>query len=199
MDQGIAIVIGAIIGAWISGFIAWLVSKNNLKAVELTTIATIEAQSKILQADLERTGQEIKAKIGIEVLSKNRQEWINLLRKEIYDVVIIRVKLNEQILNESYTTEVLKTYVLKIQEKVAFLSLLLNPTEEPHIDLLLLLEEMERTIRNYNDELLLYISQKNTVNDINNALNNFDNTVTKIQKQAQIILKTEWNRVKEGI
>ncbi|PXZ06365.1 hypothetical protein DKK70_10355 [Gilliamella apicola] len=199
MDQGIAIVIGAIIGASISGFIAWLVSKNNLKAVELTTIATIEAQSKILQADLERTGQEIKAKIGIEVLSKNRQEWINLLRKEIYDVVIIRVKLNEQILNESYTTEVLKTYVLKIQEKVAFLSLLLNPTEEHHIDLLLLLEEMERTIRNYNDELLLYISQKNTVNDINNALNNFDNTVTKIQKQAQIILKTEWNRVKEGI
>ena len=88
MDQGIAIVIGAIIGASISGFIAWLVSKNNLKAVELTTIATIEAQSKILQADLERTGQEIKAKIGIEVLSKNRQEWINLLRKEIYDVVI---------------------------------------------------------------------------------------------------------------
>ena len=83
MDQGIAIVIGAVIGASVSGIVAYFTSRSNLKAVKLSFIA----QSNALQADLERTTKEIQAKFDIEVTAQSKQEWIDTFRGNVANLI----------------------------------------------------------------------------------------------------------------
>ena len=202
MDQGLALVIGTIIGSVISGFISWLVSRNNLKAVERTANSAIESQSKTLITDLERTGQEIKAKIGVEVLSKNRQEWINDLRKQVSEFTSISLKMPADIIYKKLTTEnriIDETEITEKMNKLVakrdYLILLLNPDEKNSQDINTSIQEIisiliDLNSKNKQDLSVIIIEEFNK---------NILDKIRKITKSTQIVLKTEWERVKKGV
>lgn len=228
MDQGIAIVIGAVIGAVVSGVIAYFTSKSNLKAVERTANSTIEFQSKTLIADLERTGKEIKAKIGIEVLSKNRQEWINDLRKQIalfvsltnssiVDIPKKHALIGMKILKRQGKTENEK-YELDydgVHEFIAFtqeititlnklfinVELMLNPYEENNKKIIDLMIDIQSSI----SDLYCYFLPDNLLpKDLDKNLTpkeislSIQDDSQKLTNKVITILKIEWERVKKG-
>lgn len=199
MDQGIAIVIGAIIGAVISGITAYFTSKANLKAVQRTANATIESQSKISLADIERTGQEIKAKIGVEVLSKNRQEWINDLRKKtaeiyyyLYDSMYLVSDNLSSDTNIPEHIEKLKFNLNEANKLHGYLLLLLNPNEDSYHKIDNLIVRGKLCI----NSLIIDINKNSNVIPI---LEKFNVICEEILSTTQSILKTEWERVKKGV
>lgn len=228
MDQGIAIVIGAIIGAVISGIIAYFTSKANLKAVERTANATIEAQSKISRADIERTGQEIKAKIGVEVLSKNRQEWINDLRKQIalfvsqanssiVDIAKKHVFIEREILkrqgkadNEKYELDndgskefmaFAQNITLNLKCLQIYVELMLNPNEENNKKVIDLMIDIQNFI---SDFYCCFLSDNKKLENLDKKLKqqeislSIQNYSTELVNEVIKILKIEWERVKKG-
>jgi len=229
MDQGIAIVIGAVIGAAVSGIIAYFTSRSNLKAVERTANSTIEYQSKALIVDLERTGQEIKAKIGIEVLSKNRQEWINDLRKQIASFVS---QANSSIVDIPKKHALIKGEILKkhgkrddenfqldsdgLKEFMSFtqdiilnlsclminLELMLNPNEEKNKQVINLMADIYLSV---SDLFCCFLPSYLLPEKFDKNLTpkeiciSIQNHSKELKEKVLEILKTEWERVKKGI
>lgn len=225
MDQGIAILVGAFISAIISGIVAWLVSKTNLKAVERTASATIEGQSKILMRDLERTGQEIKAKIGVEVLSKNRQEWINELRTKISEYYVIAINLpidlvkasnksreSDSITNEKIAHKITDVYMeksIQLQKLQIYISLMLNPNEQIHQNVIKTTEEILANLNHiynlyipndYKDDNYKCMTDEEIEKDHDLIADNvMGKLIPFLLENTKSILKEEWERVKKGV
>ncbi|MDD5053036.1 MAG: hypothetical protein PHO27_09935 [Sulfuricurvum sp.] len=152
----------------------------------ITTIVIVIAGFLITLTQIIRKSEESIRTSKMEVLSKNRQAWINTLRDDISNFIgqVDFVQKNVSLHYKEDSTEAekvtAKEVILganKMREQKSKIELLINPNEEKHIKLVTLLE---LTIDNL---------QKRINNDIN---------IKNITILAQEILKEEWTRVKRG-
>jgi len=144
----------------------------------ITTMLIVVVGFLITRKQLKSTQKLALENIRIEVLSKNRQDWINTLRDELSNYI---GKLNEyRYLNKLDDIEELTIKdVLIIKEVttiVTKIELLLNPTEKTHQDLIKLIKNMNKNIQTENEIL----------------------SREKFIEYSQKILKEEWERVKKG-
>lgn len=143
-----------------------------------------------------------KKRIGIEVLSKNRQEWINDLRKKVSEFTSLTEKASLDITQKKMTTK----YDINDQQEIIeiifnlmiirdYLILLLNPNEENSKliyanirNILALIQAFNNMDRQSLFEGVAYRYAQNIIVEIE-----------KLTKNTQLVLKTEWERVKKGI
>lgn len=143
-----------------------------------------------------------KKRIGIEVLSKNRQEWINDLRKKVSEFTSLTEKASLDITQKKMTTK----YDINDQQEIIeiifnlmiirdYLILLLNPNEENSKliyanirNILALIQAFNNMDRQSLFEGVAYRYAQNILVEIE-----------KLTKNTQLVLKTEWERVKKGI
>jgi hypothetical protein len=154
----------ALLAVFFSPIISYLITKQTIKSQAKSAKEQIETQSNIAE-------RNIKA----EVISRNRQDWINTLRisiSEFISLCIILSKVNEHIVNSA---EDKWERFFALRSKI---SLLINPKEDDHQQL---------------DELI----EKATQFILNNNKEGFRNIRREIIKLSQQILKREWERVKQ--
>ena len=143
-----------------------------------------------------------KKRIGIEVLSKNRQEWINDLRKKVSEFTSLTEKASIDITRKKMTT----TYDINDQQEIIeiilnimvirnYLILLLNPNEENSKLIHANISKILVLIQNFND-----IDRQSLLGEeLNQYPYNISIEIEKLTKNTQLVLKTEWERVKKGI
>lgn len=135
---------------------------------------------RVARAQIAATMQTSRRQIEIAVLSKNRQEWINALRREIAEFLHLLVHahttmaafVSPQSRSNEDTTSVLSQLDLRQQT----VRLMLNPREQDHRALL--------------DAITSAASGLKSAEPIADA-------VADIAERAQQVLKREWERVKE--
>ena len=141
-----------------------------LAAVVLSPVATIYVAKKQINANL---------------VSANRQNWINSLRNEIAqcgrDIKFVSVAYLAQVADDAVAWERLEELTLTIDR----IDLYLNPNEVEHQELMRLMD----SARSKTLESLQKKEKKSK--ELNNLAKN-------ISRQAQKILKDEWERVKRG-
>ena len=143
-----------------------------------------------------------KKRIGIEVLSKNRQEWINDLRKQVSEFTSISLKMPADIIYKKLTTENRITDETEITEKMSklatkrdYLILLLNPDEKDSQDINTSIQEIISILSDLNSKN----KQDLSVIIVEEFKKNIVAKIRKLTKSTQILLKTEWERVKKGV
>lgn len=149
-----------------------------------------------------------RQRLGIEVKSKHRQDWINSLRKDIsliceksnfivYDLLTI-LKI-EHIQNVGKNNS-LSAYIIeygRVQSAYFNVKLFLNPVENNHIDL-------DAEINNLTKNLMIFINinlvPDNEINpDTNKEFRDkIANNIVKITELSQKIFKSEWIKIKKG-
>ncbi|MCX8574464.1 MULTISPECIES: hypothetical protein [unclassified Gilliamella] len=143
-----------------------------------------------------------RKRIGIEVLSKNRQEWINDLRKQVSEFTSISTKMPVDIIYKKITTTYNINDKNEIIEKISRLAIIRDY-------LILLLNPDEKDSQNINTSIQNIMS---IINDLNNKdkqelsetiLQEFNkeilHKIEELTKNTQKVLKTEWERVKKGV
>lgn len=140
-----------------------------------------------------------KKRIGIEVLSKNRQEWINDLRKKtaeiyyyLYDSMYLVSGDSSSDTNIPEHIEKLKYNLNEANKIHGYLLLLLNPNEDSYLKINNLIVRGKLCI----NSLIIDINKNNNVIP---TLEKFNDICEEILSSTQSILKTEWKRVKKGI
>ena len=125
------------------------------------------------------TSQSIaKLQASTNVLSKNRQEWINTLRNEISESLVCVIHastISAIVKTEDRVTSILET----MKDVLLHLSnarLLINPNETDHKSLIAKMEEMYYGLKTPDY--------------------NFRQAETELTLLAQVVLKREWERVK---
>lgn len=203
-------IIGTLIGAVIALIGGIITAKINNKTVERTTSKSLEEYSKLLIKDLEKTGQEIQAKIRVEVLSKYRQEWINDLRKTINDtyhlINISTIKLNTSILSgeiDKPVIEEIHNNNYQVKKLRNYLELLLNPREESYKKITEAIELVPCHLQSIFDTAVEYsvkkISKDKAEDTLKKHLDKIDGLKKQILESTQQVLKEEWERVKKGV
>lgn len=143
-----------------------------------------------------------RKRIGIEVLSKNRQEWINDLRRQVSEFISEATGLSVDIVAKKLTTEYEISEQLEIIRKIQkimiirdYLILLLNPNEK----------DSQNIINNIKNTIIL-LKELHETNKQNisrgiatKKAKEIESHITKLTKNTQLVLKTEWKRVKKGI
>ncbi len=145
-----------------------------LRQLKLRTEESINTLNQTVNKQMELSKEQIK----LEVLSKNRQAWINTLRDELSRfigeasyIMLLQAKEKEEQDEIQHTRESVK----KLAEIEAKIKLLINPTETNHQKLVKLLQQ-----------IFLELSLKKTIK----------NKVDELVNISQVILKEEWIRVK---
>lgn len=143
-----------------------------------------------------------RKRIGIEVLSKNRQEWINDLRRQVSEFTSVATELAVDIVDKKMTTK----YEISEQREIIknihkliiirdYLILLLNPDEKDSQNININIKDTLITIN------VLHNTDKQKISD-GIAIKHSEKIVshiTKLTKNTQLVLKTEWKRVKKGV
>lgn len=116
-------------------------------------------------------------KVRSEVISKNRQEWINTLRSEISELVAEMTVYGSNSLCDVTLSTPEQTIAIAtaLTSRLNKITLLINPKEADHIELVSLLDQ-------------LYDAYQN--------MDKFPSIREEVIKLAQKILKDEWERVK---
>ena len=144
-------------------------------------------------------------RIKVEVLSKNRQEWINNVRSQTSQLLSKASSFEPiaLIYGKNITLENMLSAQNKLDSIIEHqynLKMLLSPrTQKNNIiinDFIIQLDKLISLLAvqlkanpmldtNHTNELILYSKNRN-------------NTIDQISNNIQIILKTEWERVKRG-
>lgn len=111
---------------------------GGIAVVALTSIVSIILTLYKASKTSEDLKKELKTKVGVEVLSKNRQEWVNILRVKTSDLesncfFLIDSFIQMTLINKEYNrNEELLLIYNNIMSNLVFLELLLSPkiTEE---------------------------------------------------------------------
>lgn len=133
-----------------------------------------------------------RKRLGIEVLSKNRQEWINDLRKQVARFTSISAKMalnivgsteDKHLLDEMTELTIIRDYLL----------LLLNPQEEKS-------KKINESISNIMNHIVRIknLNNDDNPNEITSYIKKIPVLLDELTKNTQDILKEEWKRVKEG-
>lgn len=126
-----------------------------------------------------------KNQINASVVSANRQTWINRLRDELATLVGIVHHLPSAHANGAVSADAAITEYGRFVEKFQVIKLLINPKETDHQELIRLIESADKKI----------------IESINKSQANaseFEAAGQRIVAQSQIVLKREWERVKNG-
>ena len=126
-----------------------------------------------------------KNQINASVVSTNRQTWINRLRDELATLVGIVHHLPSAHANGSVSSDAAITEYGRFVEKFQVIKLLINPKETDH-------QELIRLIESANKEIIESLN-KNQAN-----ASELEAASQRIVAQSQIVLKREWERVKNG-
>lgn len=163
----------------------------------LFAIATLWLQnrynSRLLKTQLEIAQKQNETQLKLfraEVLSKNRQEWINGLRDEMAKHTS-QVSDTMRILSSSPTVDDLrqaKTTLSDANLSATRIRLLLNPTENLHREYMSLQFQQAGLF----EQLLQNQPQDSSI------IEQFLKLQTKLIDLSGDILKTEWERVKRG-
>lgn len=142
-----------------------------------------------------------RKRIGIEVLSKNRQEWIHLLRNRVTEFLSKSSELFEAYSYANYV-EVYKQNesppnLLKLQELYNYLELLLNLNEN----------KSNKILSSCHDIIAFFYSVRETnpslINMNSSEWGKWETKLSEYQreltKNTQDVLKEEWERVKKGV
>lgn len=123
-----------------------------------------------------------RRQIEASVLSKNRQEWINTLRDELVELIVALRGLQTVMIlpQEHRSANELKGLIEKITRREIKITLLINPKETDHAELIQLI----------SDGLLLAASASDHPKE------RIIEVERKIATLSQRILKREWQRVK---
>lgn len=111
---------------------------GGIAVVALTSVVNIIITLYKASKTSEDLKKELKTKVGVEVLSKNRQEWVNILRVKTSDLesncfFLIDLFIEMTLINKEYNrNEELLLIYNNIMSNLVFLELLLSPkiTEE---------------------------------------------------------------------
>jgi len=126
-----------------------------------------------------------RRQIKANVLSPNRQQWINMLRDEISNYLAIMARTAGATAGRVEDQEYLRTCIEDLCRSESKIQLLLNPKEADHVKLIALLKESSSSVWYLN-----YDKKDSFPEDMNNLRKN-------IIEISQPILKREWKRVKE--
>lgn len=152
----------------------------------ITTIVIVIVGFLITRLQIIRKSEESIKTSKMEVLSKNRQAWINTLRDDISKFIgeVDSVKkyillYHQDALNEEkiVTKKDVILSANKMRELKSKIELLINPNEEKHVRLVQLLENVIQNLQKQEDN---------------------DQNINNLTALAQQILKEEWERVKKG-
>jgi Icc-related predicted phosphoesterase len=116
-----------------------------------------------------------KAQIRASVLSANRQRWIDTLREELTEFITATVELNVLSHMHSLDGQTAIEKTRKMQLCLTKISLMLNPLETDHQQLLTLLKAAAAGVHQSKED---------------------KTNVPAIMSLSQTILKREWERVK---
>lgn len=186
-----------------------------IQKIDSTTIAAIiGAFGALLVAVITVIGTLVvshftkKQRLGIEVKSKHRQDWINSLRKDIslictksnyitYDIrEILRIEHIQNQDNKKTFSEYIYEYGV-INSSYFNVKLFLNPKEDKHIILDSKINKLKENLMSFINENLKSddeISGDKILNDRKEIEKNID----EITLLSQIIFKEEWERIKKG-
>ena len=131
-----------------------------------------------------------KAHIASQVVSANRQEWINTIRNIVAGFLrdsrsVIPVYMANTYSMEK-TFEVFDRMVLATEQ----IELMLNPKENDHAEMIRLMRSALELVRGALSE----ISQGQPTSNDKERMT----AITAIMPLAQGIFKSEWNRIKSG-
>ena len=129
-----------------------------------------------------------KNQINASVVSSNRQAWINRLRDELATLVSIVHHLPWAHANGSVSTDDAIAEYGRFVEKFQVIKLLINPKENDH-------QELVRLIESADNKIMTSINDKKAeASEVEAAQLAGQLIVT----QSQVVLKREWERVKNG-
>lgn len=206
VDTGIGwgTIIGAILAALIGAALPAAVTFYTIKKND--NKAAFERANQLADLSQARATQLRLAEISFnaQVLSTNRQEWINNLRDNIAKFISllgveisIRNLFNAQRQSSRNDGNIIDTYQnsLESKQKISQLSieieLMLNPAELTSKAILQCIRELRNMI---NNEVPLMLSTEGSVVNIE-----YKNKTRSLIRVTQRCLKNEWKRVKAGI
>ena len=129
-----------------------------------------------------------KNQINASVVSSNRQAWINRLRDELATLAAIVHHLPSAHANGSVSTDDAIAEYGRFVEKFQVIKLLINPKENDH-------QELVRLIESADNKIMTSINDKKAeASEVEAAQLAGQLIVT----QSQVVLKREWERVKNG-
>ncbi|OCL28408.1 hypothetical protein [Gilliamella sp. wkB171] len=161
-----------------------------------------------------------RKRIGIEVLSKNRQEWINDLRKKMASFILLSQNVPIQLVKASHNEqnktsknpqdisntlmEEFHSGVNKMKEIQFYVVLLLNPNETKPKELIKLMDDIIKDMTSIWQKLTPSSeSSSHYVDDGKPAIEIYNDLVhskiPNLSKETSCILKEEWERVKKGV
>ncbi|MFB4912678.1 hypothetical protein ACE3KU_03500 [Enterobacter hormaechei subsp. steigerwaltii] len=193
-------VVAAFIGAALPTALAFhtLRRNDNLAAAERANQLADLAEARETQIQLARMT------FNAQVLSSNRQQWINNLRENVSCYIsLLGVELSLRTLydvqkkspNQASGShfDTLQQSIenkRKISELATKIELMLNPNELTTKALLQCIREVDKIIR--NEEPLMFFKEESE------ASKQFARKIKSLKRVTQRCLKNEWKRVKEG-
>ena len=146
--------------------------------------SAMEKQTSVQMGMVEQQAEEARKRFSAEVLSKNRQEWINTLRNSIAEYLSYIHTWS------AFAYLASKDNKVDHVEKLILLShqiqLLINPSEEKHQRLV---QEMSKIF----NEFVRFYDEESSGDE--NKMREITNEIVKL---SQAIFKEEWERVKSG-
>lgn len=156
----------------------------DLMDATITIISALTALAAVVLAPLVSI-YVVRKEVNAQVISTNRQVWINRLRDELaHFIKDVRHVPSTHAADAITTAEAIARYEdMALREER--IKLLLNPTENDHIELLkLIASAREKT--------------QTAINAKKSMANEQDSIANLVVKAAQPVLKREWVRVKNG-
>lgn len=195
---------GSIVAGAIPAFIAWYTIKKNLAALEKDRADQQSTFDKDRDAQLNIAAKNLNA----QVLSNNRQQWINALRKNIAEFVSLSASAIQHKVTwhlhvkdfhfrdgtESHGRDFLNSFFKEKYQMVGLVTeiqLMLNPNEEDSKAIINCLDSINALM---DDEQVV-----NFYNPENDVKHRYERYIEKLIQVAQKCLKAEWDRVKQVI
>lgn len=200
IDSGFAweTLISATIAGMIPGLIAYLSIRQSNKTAEENRVS----QNELFEKDRDAQMVIAKDNIKVQVLSANRQSWINTLRDCASDylsqvIIVKNVKVFFRtakkvdvdllgIINKHYN--VAEMYIIetgKLNALDSKLRLLMNPKEEEAIEIFKLMDTISKNTGNVGSK------------SVRPNISELDKCIKQITMHLQDYLKKEWERVKK--
>ena len=131
-----------------------------------------------------------KSQISAQVVSTNRQEWINGIRNELAVFLTYARSIVPAYRSETFDRDMAFEKYDKMVLAVQRVELMLNPSEKDHAELVRLMKSTIDLVRTALSEVH---DKKETSND-----NERITEIRTITPLAQRIFKAEWSRIKRG-
>lgn len=151
-----------------------------------------ETQIEIAKEQFKTQREIAERQFKIEVLSRNRQEWINRLREEIanFSSAALLLTLVSPPDSEDFNMEQFHDCIRAVELPASRVKLMLNVSEEDHKELDELINDLIQ-----NTE---FIENAKSEKELDQLFEQMEARRDRLMTIAPAILKREWERVKRG-